>query len=66
MPIATDVRAYADAALKQGKTALSQASTAVNTATDRAVATRPPSPSCRRSRRTPARTAPGWPPALSR
>jgi heparin binding hemagglutinin HbhA len=37
MPIATDVRAYADAALKQGKTALSQASTAVNTATERAV-----------------------------
>jgi hypothetical protein len=37
MPIATEVRAYADAALKQGKTALSQASTAVNTATDRVV-----------------------------
>jgi hypothetical protein len=37
MPIATDVRAYAGAAVKQGKTALSQASTAVNTATDRAV-----------------------------
>jgi hypothetical protein len=37
MPIATNVRAYADAALKQGKTALSQASTAVNTATDRVV-----------------------------
>jgi hypothetical protein len=37
MPIATEVRAYADAALKQGKTALSRASTAVNTATDRVV-----------------------------
>jgi hypothetical protein len=37
MPIATEVRAYADAAVKQGKTVLSQASTAVNTATDRAV-----------------------------
>ena len=36
-PIATDARAYADAAIKQGKTVLSQASTAVNTATDRAV-----------------------------
>jgi hypothetical protein len=37
MPIATDVRAYADAALKQGKTVLSQATVAVNTATDRVV-----------------------------
>jgi hypothetical protein len=37
MTIATEVRAYADAALKQGKTALNQASTAVNTATDRVV-----------------------------
>jgi hypothetical protein len=31
------VRAYADAALKQGKTALKQAGTAVNTASDRVV-----------------------------
>jgi heparin binding hemagglutinin HbhA len=37
MPIATEVRAYADAALKQGKTALSQATAAVNTATGRAL-----------------------------
>ena len=37
MAIATEVRAYADAALKQGRTALNQASTAVNTATDRVV-----------------------------
>jgi len=37
MTIATEVRAYADAALKQGRTALNQASTAVNTATDRVV-----------------------------
>jgi hypothetical protein len=37
MPIATDVRAYADAALRQGKTALSQATGAVNTATNRVV-----------------------------
>jgi len=37
MAIATQVRAYADAALKQGKTALNQASTAVNTATDHVV-----------------------------
>jgi hypothetical protein len=37
MAIATEVRAYADAALKQGKTALKQAGTAVNTASDRVV-----------------------------
>lgn len=37
MPIATDVRAYADAALEQGKTVLSRATTAVNTAAERAV-----------------------------
>jgi hypothetical protein len=37
MPIATEVRAYADAAVKQGKTVLSQATVAVNTATGRAV-----------------------------
>jgi hypothetical protein len=37
MAIATEVRAYADAALQQGKTALNQASTAVNTATDRVI-----------------------------
>ena len=37
MAIATEVRAYVDAARKQGRTALNQASTAVNTATDRVV-----------------------------
>jgi len=37
MAIATQVRAYADAALRQGKTALNQTSTAVNTATDHVV-----------------------------
>jgi len=37
MPIATDVRDYADADVKQGKTVLSQAAGAINTATGRVV-----------------------------
>jgi hypothetical protein len=37
LSIATDARAYADAALEQGKSVLSQATNAVNAATDRVV-----------------------------
>jgi heparin binding hemagglutinin HbhA len=41
MSIATDVRAYADAALEQGKTALTQATATVNTVNKRVVADAP-------------------------
>ena len=41
MSIATDVRAYADAALEQGKTALTQATNTVNTVNKRVAADAP-------------------------